>query len=111
MAISFCSEEGGPFEMHTIDISAGGAQLYGSCGMQVGVMYDVSMVLPGDFGRVDGRGVAVWVKQDKRGRRYMAGLQFVGMSDAARKKIERFVQSVLQAEDGEMKHPRMKKTA
>lgn len=91
-SLTLKGDMGKTFEAQSVDISEGGVRLYGSCSFEVGTKTELWLELPKNHGLIHSKAVVVWQRQGAQGT-YMLGLKFLGISDAARRKIRKFIAS------------------
>ncbi len=84
---------GGEIQFDAIDVSEGGAFLRSQLLFEVGNRLEVSFALPDDRTPVHVHARVVWVSQQEDANAHEAGLglEFVGLSEDERQRINRFV--------------------
>lgn len=90
-SLTLKGEKGKTFEAHSVDISEGGLRLSGTCPFEAGTMTELWLELPRKYGIIHSKAVVVWQRKNPGGT-FMLGLKFVGISEAARRKIRNFIE-------------------
>jgi hypothetical protein len=74
----------------SVDISLGGLRLMSEKAIDVGSIHDMHMTLPGGFGAIFAKAIAVWARRAEDGL-YTAGFKFLGMAQEDERRLRDFI--------------------
>lgn len=91
--VRFMQETGKDEGMQSVDVSEGGICISCNHYVKIGTASELVFTLPKDLGTIRVKAKVKWVKKIEETNEYRVGLQFFGMSNKAKKALNKFLES------------------